>query len=647
MAVPKPTVDLDTPNLEGLSEPEAYQMMRKGKLAESDYNAVVMANKAPVSAASPTQTQEAPPEPAPDVFTGVSSPEPMANPQAGGDEPTHAYNKETGRWDILTPTGKEARWRNLADEEVAKENERRTANGEKLAGAIGYDKSRDSGEAGAPTPPPQQVINVPAGAVARVSPRISELIRRGEGDQYVGVGDQEAAESDQAQELAAAKAQAAEDMRIRQLQDEQDRSKAKDVLDAHLAQIQARSDAVAAKRIDPGAFLDSLSGGQKILMSIGMALSGALEGFQGHANSGSDFIQREINNSIEAQKSNLENERHGIDNDKDLYARKLEMFGDSEKAKAAVRQEAAAAAIQYIDAKAAQFASPIIRARAHQYKGQLLQQFGHDQATLETWVPAHTVTTGGPGGEGIISDVKPEQVLTLPTGESVAIADTAQREKVDGALTVANAVTDSMGKIKALLDQPATSRLTPSWQHAYSAATKVFTSPEIQMGSGKGGIGTFKVFADPLKLTWGVLGKSGALEAANTIADAKRREAEELLRRANPISVKEVQHVNPKTKENERKYIVLGQRTGSAFPGGGADASDAIRRMGATPGNDAPVAFTPTSSPSQGVKVTPFDVVKPPPKPSGGGAVAPKGKAAGKGSVPKAPADTFNLPARH
>jgi hypothetical protein len=643
MADPKPVVDIDSPNLEGLSEPDAYEMMRKGKLAESDYNAVVMANKAaPAPAAAPVPDQEAPPEPAPDVFNGVSSPEPMANPQAGGDAPTQAYNKETGRWD-LTPAGKEERWRNLADEEIAKDNARRVESGERLSGSVGYDKSRDT-EASAPATPPQQTINVPAGSVARVSPRIGELIRRGEGDQYTGVGEQEEAESDQAQELAAAKAQAAEDMRVRQLQDEQDRSRAKDTLDAHLAQIQARSDAVASKKVDPEAYFKGLSTGQRILDIIGMTLSGGLEGFQGRANTGADFINKGINDSIEAQKSNLENERHGIDTDKDIYARKLEMFGDTEKAKAAARQDALAASIQAIDALAAKYNSPIIRARADQLKGQLLQQFGHDQATLETWVPAHTVTTGGPGSEGIISDIKREQVINLPTGEAVAISDTAQREKVDGALTVANAVSDSMGKIKSLLDQPATARLTPSWQHAYSAATKVFTSPEIQMGAGKGGIGTFKVFADPLKLTWGVLGKSGALEAANTIVDAKHREAEELLKRANPISVKEVSHLNPKTKEYEQKFIVLGKRTGSAFPGGGADASDAIRSMGATPGNDAPVAFTPTS-PGAGVNVKPFDVVKPPPKASGGAAVAPKGKAAGKGSVPKAPADTFRLPA--
>ena len=508
---------------------------------------------------------------------------------------------------------------------------------------------------GTPPPPPQQTVNVPAASIPKVSPGIRGEIIQGEGGQLLGVNEQEQAEAAQAAELADAKERAAEDMRVTQVLDEQDRAKQRQDVDTHLAQIQAKSDAVAAKKIDPQEYLKSLSTGQKILGVIGMALSGALEGFTGRPNSGDTLILKGINDSIESQKANLENERHGIDNDKDLYANKLRLFDDDQKAKAAARQEALAAAVQQIDALAAKYNSPIIQARADQLKGQLLQQFGHDQATLETYVPAHQVTTGGPGSgaDGGYMQPTAADFIQYPPGSGKWVAVLkGHGEDVIKQIDAASGVHQAADQMRDVLRDHSRG---PSWIVRYDAARETLAKAE-QAAGGRGGVGIIGKNEEAIGkrhlFIW-TPGVDSALKIIEKNADQNRDAA---VAHTAQFDVTPV-YVKKKNKEGVLEQEVWYRNNGSytapsARPAGQSAMGPSFARAGEAPGSSAPASQAPASrgnSPTEQVAGPPgaIEQGRAPPKSAAGPAAAPKGKGAGKGTVPKAPADSFNLPARH
>ena len=428
-----------------------------------------------------------------------------------------------------------------------------------------YEKKPASG--GAETVSKPTFATIPAHSVPLVAPGIRQEIEAGEGAQFAGAQQQTEVEAQRADELARAKAQAEEDMRVLQLQHAQDRDRQRSALEDHLGQIQAKADAVAAKKVDPKQYMEQLGLGGQFLGALAVALGAFGQAFGGGPNVAFEMLNKQIDRNIESQAKNIELGHQALEADKGVYAEKMRLFGDDEKARAAAKQEALAAAAQQIDAITARYDSPDIRAKGEQIKGQLAREFGFEQAKLEQYKPTQTVQTGT--GTAVLSNIKADDVISLPNGKQVAITDTAAREKAGGALNVARDIREAIPMVNKLLAEPAWVRVTPSWKSKYEAATKVFTSPEIQQGGGKGGIGVFQTFSKPLELSaHGLLGVKGALTAASTIADAKEREAEESLKRTNPVVVQEVPgYINPKTHEQERKFTILGAyKPGTAIP---------------------------------------------------------------------------------
>ena len=446
------------------------------------------------------------------------------------------------------------------------------------ADKVSYDQSASTGQGATEEPglSGPQMVPVPAQTVPLVSPRISSEIGLGEITQLQGAEQQADVEAQKADELAVEKERLAENVRTQELLDAQERDRQRQALEDHLSQIQAKAEQVSAKKVDPNNYVKNLSTGQQILWII----SAALGGFAGKTDPLAELrgaIERDINTQIE----NNNQEQRGLENAKGLYADKYRLFEDADKARAASRQDMLASAMMAIDAMAAKYDSPLIKAKAEQLKGQLAREFGHEQATLEKYVPAHMAAVGG---DNVVSDIGRDEVIPLPNGDKIAIKDGEARKEVSSKLRVAADIRKALPKIKHLLSLPTTERLTPAWQQEYEAATKVFTSPEIQEG-GRGGKGIFEEFGKPLKIRGYVFG-GGVMDAARTIADAKEREAIQALSGAEAYRVRPFIHLDPKKKEQSIKYTILGTvNPENSGIGRNTAASDAIQSL---PGAKAP-----------------------------------------------------------
>ena len=264
---------------------------------------------------------------------------------------------------------------------------------------VDYEEKPASG--GAETVSKPTFATIPAHSVPLVAPGIRQEIEAGEGAQFAGAEQQTEVEAQRADELARAKAQAEEDMRVLQLQHAQDRDRQRSALEDHLGQIQAKADAVAAKKVDPTQYMEQLGLGGQFLGALAVGLGAFGQAFGGGPNVAFEMLNKQIDRNIESQAKNIELGHQALEADKGVYAEKMRIFGDDEKARAAAKQEALAAAAQQIDVIVARNDSPDIRARGEQIKGQLAREFGFEQAKLEQYKPTQTVQTGGGQSMGL------------------------------------------------------------------------------------------------------------------------------------------------------------------------------------------------------------------------------------------------------
>lgn len=114
--------------------------------------------------------------------------------------------------------------------------------------------------------------------------------------------------------------------------------------------------------INPKAYMENLSSGQKIAAAIGLALGGFLHGSTGRANPMADFINKQIDRDIAAQAK-------AIDNKSTLLHAYQDQFKDNQAAQMMARATLAGKYAADISMAANNAANPII-------KGQMLQESG-------------------------------------------------------------------------------------------------------------------------------------------------------------------------------------------------------------------------------------------------------------------------------
>lgn len=175
------------------------------------------------------------------------------------------------------------------------------------------------------------------------------------------------------------------------------------VFDEALAQGQE----LATKKINPEEYWENHS---KVAAAIGLALSS----YGGTGEAAMNFLNQQINRSIEAQKNNIENK-------KNLLAMNMKIYGDKTAAMDVSRAAGAAAVAHDIQAAAAKSGSKEAEAKARLAVGQLMQQYqpGLQRAALVKTINSGSAEKMDPA-EFINQIVKPDQQKTV--GEQIGKA---------------------------------------------------------------------------------------------------------------------------------------------------------------------------------------------------------------------------------
>lgn len=121
------------------------------------------------------------------------------------------------------------------------------------------------------------------------------------------------------------------------------------------------------QHINPNHYLGSKDTGQKIATGIGLILGGMGAGLTGGSNQALDFLNRNIDRDIEAQKANL-------GKSETLLSANMKRFQNATQATDMTRVIMTAHAADQMQQKALETQSPIIKARAQQMAGQLQMQ---------------------------------------------------------------------------------------------------------------------------------------------------------------------------------------------------------------------------------------------------------------------------------
>jgi len=126
-------------------------------------------------------------------------------------------------------------------------------------------------------------------------------------------------------------------------------------IDQTLADLDARSSAVANAKVDPSAFWgEGAQGGlARVLGAIAVGLGQYSSSRTGGPNAALNIINSAIDKNIAAQRDNIENQKAGLQAKNNLYAQNLAAFGDKESALLATKMNYLEQAKAFADQQAA------------------------------------------------------------------------------------------------------------------------------------------------------------------------------------------------------------------------------------------------------------------------------------------------------
>lgn len=210
-----------------------------------------------------------------------------------------------------------------------------------------------------------------------------------------GIGSQQAGlQQSAAGEMQAAEGKAAADARyIATLQNEQ--AKFQNLYNTNLKNVNATVADMKANHINPKRYMENLESGQKVAAVIGLALGGFGQGFNGHGNPMSDFINKQIDRDIAAQEKNQGNRAT-------LLHAYQEQFRDSQQASLMTRATLASKYAADIQMAANKAANPVIAGKLLQESGKLQAQSADlvKQATMMKAMLGNATVSGQAEGSG-------------------------------------------------------------------------------------------------------------------------------------------------------------------------------------------------------------------------------------------------------
>lgn len=161
------------------------------------------------------------------------------------------------------------------------------------------------------------------------------------------------------------------------------------ILDQHIADQQKMMNDIRSEKIDPNKEFDGPGGGfRKIAGVLAVALGGYAQGLRGGPNTALEIINKSIDDSVAAQRANLETKKGLVDQNKSLFAQKLQQFGDERAAELATKQDVLAGAIATAESAMGDAKTDQEKARAGTVLGGLQKQHADLERQLHPWVTA-------------------------------------------------------------------------------------------------------------------------------------------------------------------------------------------------------------------------------------------------------------------
>lgn len=198
-------------------------------------------------------------------------------------------------------------------------------------------------------------------------------------------------------------------------------------IDQTLADLDARSSAVANAKVDPSAFWgEGAQGGlARVLGAIAVGLGQYSSSRTGGPNTALNIINSAIDKNIAAQRDNIENQKAGLQAKNSLYAQNLAAFGDKESALLATKMNYLEQAKAFADQQAALnegslragAANERFQAATDNQIGDLrlkLAQLGHTREAMSS--SRHYSPGGMVGGAG--APGKTDRIVVGPDGKA-------------------------------------------------------------------------------------------------------------------------------------------------------------------------------------------------------------------------------------
>jgi hypothetical protein len=246
----------------------------------------------------------------------------------------------------------------------------------------------------------------------------------------------------------------------------------KDFVDQHTQKLNGlMQDFRATAKVNPNAYWDNQSTGQKIGNVLAIILSGLGGGGVGsQKNAAQEVIDNGVKNNIAAQMENIKNKKSAIDDENNLVAQYMKNGMDINQAASAAAATQKLMIHDKLDANAAGFARPQAMANAQQFKGEHQASLATDLNGFKNSTVSRAVQLGDldmkkkefglqmENREGLrralqggaIDDTNPEiaaHLVSLPNGRKVIAARPEDAEKGRGIVQAGVAYDNALSRV--------------------------------------------------------------------------------------------------------------------------------------------------------------------------------------------------------
>lgn len=214
-----------------------------------------------------------------------------------------------------------------------------------------------------------------------------------------------------------------------------------------LAKLDGLSQDFAKQTVNPHEWWDNANLFQKAMAGIAITLGGGLAAQRGGSNVGLDMVNTAIQQNIDAQKTNLELKRVGIQQQGNLLEQYRQAFGDERMGDLALEHAMRENAMQKMQADAMQSQSPQIMAASQNAIAQLQRQQDLTKSQFEqlAYVKAH-MTGGGPA----LQKMDPALLVKAPNGENFAAPSKDEAEQLRHKAGLLQNLKDNVNAILAI-----------------------------------------------------------------------------------------------------------------------------------------------------------------------------------------------------